>query len=85
MIDNINMDSTIAVSMIDNINMDSTIAVSMIDNINMDSTIAVSMNDNISMDQQRRVEFLLTDLTQPHFWCKDLNSSVICHDLFCVE
>jgi hypothetical protein len=43
MIDNINMDSTIAVSMIDNINMDSTIAVSMNDNINMDSTIAVSM------------------------------------------
>jgi hypothetical protein len=36
--------------MIDNINMDSTIAASMNDNMNMDSTIAVSMNDNINMD-----------------------------------
>jgi hypothetical protein len=36
----------------DNINIDSTIAVSMNDNINMDSTIAVSMNDNINMDSK---------------------------------
>jgi hypothetical protein len=43
MIDNINMDSTIAGSMNDNINMDSTISVSMNDNINMDSTFMLSI------------------------------------------
>jgi hypothetical protein len=40
----------------DNINMDSTIAVSMNDNINMDSTIAGSMNDNINMDSTNLLE-----------------------------
>jgi hypothetical protein len=48
--DNVNIDSTIAVSVNDNVNMDSTIAVSVNDNVNMDSTIAVSVNDNVNMD-----------------------------------